>query len=68
MKSVDLWQNADGTWTARIYSTTFTGTYAGCVDWLRGNNEELPTSEWDGGDPEAEALRAYERLCDRQQR
>lgn len=42
MKSIALSQNPDGSWTARIYGTTYTGTYEACVDWLRGNNEEIP--------------------------
>jgi hypothetical protein len=42
MKSVDLCRNADGTWTARIFSVTFTGSYEECVGWLRANGESLP--------------------------
>jgi hypothetical protein len=41
MKAVDLWKNPDGTWTARIFSQTFSGTYEQCVDWLRGNGEQV---------------------------
>lgn len=40
MKSVDLYQNSDGTWTARIFSQTFQGTYEQCAAWLRMNGEE----------------------------
>jgi hypothetical protein len=39
MKAVDLWQNPDGTWTARIFSQTFTGTREECDRWLRCNGE-----------------------------
>jgi hypothetical protein len=35
MKSVDWWRNADGTWTGRVYSLTFTGTYLEVMAWLR---------------------------------
>jgi hypothetical protein len=35
VKIVDCWQNPDGTWTARIYSLTFTGTYEECQNWLK---------------------------------
>jgi hypothetical protein len=42
MKAVDLWPNSDGTWTARIFSVTFTGTYQQCLDWLKGNGESPP--------------------------
>lgn len=41
-KAVELTDNGDGTWTARIYSTTYTGTYAECVAWLRNNGEFAP--------------------------
>ena len=37
MKAVELTRNPDGTWTARIYSITFTGTYEACCEWIRGN-------------------------------
>jgi hypothetical protein len=39
-KSVDLTENGDGTWTARIYGTTYTGTRAQCVAWLHANGEQ----------------------------
>jgi hypothetical protein len=39
MKAVDMWRNADGTYTARIFSQTFTGTYEECWAWLRNNGE-----------------------------
>lgn len=39
MKSVDLWRNPDGTWTARIFAQTFSGTREECVAWLRTNGE-----------------------------
>jgi len=42
MKSVDLYRNNNGTWTARIFTVTFTGTYEECVDWLRANGEYAP--------------------------
>ncbi len=42
MKSVDLNRNSDGTWTARIFDVTFTGTREACLDWLRGNGESPP--------------------------
>lgn len=40
MKAVDLWQNPDGTWTARIFDMTFTGTREECENWLYMNGEE----------------------------
>jgi hypothetical protein len=42
MRAVRLERNSDGTWTAWIYSTSFTGTYAECVSWLLGNGESPP--------------------------
>jgi len=43
MKSVDLYQNGDGTWTARIFSQTFTAkTRQECVTWLQNNGEYAP--------------------------
>jgi hypothetical protein len=39
MKAVDLWRNADGSWTARIFDQTFTGTEQECRNWLRYNGE-----------------------------
>jgi hypothetical protein len=39
MKIVDLYQNADGTWPARLYSSTLTGTLDECRNWLRANGE-----------------------------
>lgn len=41
MKSVDIWENADGTWTARIFSTTFSGSKSECESWLRNNGESI---------------------------
>jgi hypothetical protein len=41
-RSVDLVRNDDGTWTARIYSQTFRGTYEQCVQWLWWNGENAP--------------------------
>ena len=41
MKSVELTDNHDGTWTARIFSITYTGTREECVAWIRGNGEEI---------------------------
>lgn len=38
-KSVGIEPNTDGSWTAWIYSTRFTGTYDQCLDWLKANNE-----------------------------
>ena len=40
MTMVAITEKADGTWTARIYSQTFTGTREQCVSWLRANGEE----------------------------
>ncbi|VTU00976.1 unnamed protein product [Gemmataceae bacterium] len=40
-RAVSLTSNEDGTWTARIYSTTFTGTYDACVSWLWANGEPV---------------------------
>ena len=40
MKAVELSQNPDGSWTARIFSQTFTGTREQCVAWLRANGEQ----------------------------
>jgi hypothetical protein len=37
MKIVDWWQNPDGSWTGRIYSQTFTGSYEEVMSWLRAN-------------------------------
>jgi hypothetical protein len=34
MKAVELRDNHDGTWTARIYSHEFTGTEWECQNWL----------------------------------
>lgn len=39
--AVALWPNGDGTWTARIFSQTFTGTRQECVDWVRANGETI---------------------------
>lgn len=39
MKAVDLWKNEDGTWTARVFTVTYTGTYEQCIAWLRANGE-----------------------------
>lgn len=44
MKSVDLYRNSDGTWTARIFEQTFRGTREQCVAWLRMNGEEAQGS------------------------
>ena len=41
MSSVDLYQNSDGTWTARIFNQTYSGTYEQCVNWLRWNGESI---------------------------
>jgi hypothetical protein len=41
MSTVDLWRNPDGTWTARIYSQEFRGTYEECRRWLRNNGESV---------------------------
>lgn len=41
MKVIDYWQNADGTWTARLWSQTFTGTYEQCIAWIRSNGEHI---------------------------
>jgi hypothetical protein len=40
MKAVDVWLNSDGSWTARIFSQTFTGTHEECVAWLRASGEQ----------------------------
>lgn len=40
MTATNLERNADGTWTARIFSSSFTGTYNECLAWLRANGEE----------------------------
>ena len=39
MKPCGLEKNADGSWTAWIYSTRFTGTESECRAWLRANGE-----------------------------
>jgi hypothetical protein len=39
-KAVELTRNDDGTWTARIFSVCYTGTYEECVQWIRCNGEE----------------------------
>lgn len=41
MKSVDLYRNADGTWTARIFDLTYSGTREACVQWLRNQGESV---------------------------
>jgi hypothetical protein len=42
MKSVDLWQNQDGTWTARIFDHTFTAkTREECVRWIHNQGETI---------------------------
>lgn len=40
-RPVSLDRNDDGTWTASIYSTTFSGSYEECVAWLRANGEQV---------------------------
>lgn len=40
MKAVRYYENADGSWTAWIFSRGFTGTYIECMEWLRANGEE----------------------------
>lgn len=39
MKAVELIDNSNGTWTARIFRQTFTGTYAECTAWLQAQGE-----------------------------
>ena len=39
MRAVDLSPNPDGSWSARIFELTFTGTYEACLAWLRSNGE-----------------------------
>jgi hypothetical protein len=39
MRPVEITDNRDGTWTARIYNQSFTGTYEQCANWLRWNGE-----------------------------
>ena len=39
MKPVALTDNHDGTWTARIFLSEFTGSYAECLQWLLWNGE-----------------------------
>jgi hypothetical protein len=39
MNPVELSRNNDGTWTARVFSQCFSGTYEECVRWLRMNGE-----------------------------
>jgi hypothetical protein len=41
MKAVRLERNNDGTWTAWIFMTSFTGSYSACVSWIRANGEEI---------------------------
>lgn len=38
-KMVEITQNEDGTYTARIFSQTFTGTLEQCREWLWANGE-----------------------------
>lgn len=38
-KAADLWRNSDGSWTARIFEQTFSGTYEACTAWLRNQGE-----------------------------
>ena len=41
MKPVDIWQNDDGTWTARIFDYKYTGTLEQVISWWRANGEEV---------------------------
>ena len=41
MKPVDIWQNDDGTWTARICDCKYTGTLEQVIDWWRANGKEV---------------------------
>lgn len=41
MKPVGITRNADGTWTAWIFSTTCTGTYDECRRWLEAHGESV---------------------------
>jgi hypothetical protein len=36
-KAADLFRNADGTWTAKLYGVRFVGTYLQATNWLRRN-------------------------------
>lgn len=41
LKPVRLEQNSDGTWTAYILFSYFTGTKEECERWIRFNGEEI---------------------------
>lgn len=42
MNAVEITDNHNGTWTARIYTHMyFTGTYEECVAWLRSQGEQV---------------------------
>lgn len=41
MQAVRINKNTDGTYTAYIFSTSFTGSYADCVNWLKCNGETI---------------------------
>lgn len=37
MKIIRLEENANGTWTAYIYSSSYTGTKEQCESWIKYN-------------------------------
>jgi len=41
MKAVDLTDNRNGTWTARIFYQTYTGTRDECERWIRNQGEQV---------------------------
>lgn len=41
MKAVRLEPNSDGTYTAWIYCTSFTGSREQCIHWLAGHGEAI---------------------------
>jgi|GEM_PF-4051025 hypothetical protein len=41
MRSVRIEPNGDGTYTAWIYSTNFTGTYDQCKAWVQAHGENI---------------------------
>lgn len=37
LPTVRIEDNKNGTWTAYIYSTSFTGSYQDCQNWIKWN-------------------------------
>ena len=41
MKAVRMESNGDGTFTAWIFSTSYTGSFEACKHWLAGHGETV---------------------------